>query len=83
MYARSMVKLPFPPSSQITSEMVREISLIEDFQINYSDRDIVWTRLAIANLDYMIDIAISAGSDYVGLDLQRTQLQSILCKNTA
>lgn len=83
MYERSTIKLPFPATSTITTEMAREIIDLEDFEISYSTKDISWTRLAIENLDYMIALAISAGCDYSALDIQRTQLQSILRKNNA
>lgn len=83
MYERATIALPFPPASTITREMVQEMLSLEDFQITYSDKEITWTELAVKNLEYMIDIALSYGSDPTQMQMQKAQLQSIIDKRAA
>ena len=78
MNYRAIRKLPFPPTSHFTLEVVRQIKAIPDEKIQYTEEELAWIVRAIENLDYMIAHSKSCGIETEVMIARRSQFEVAL-----
>ncbi len=78
MINRYIRELPFPATSHITNEMVKEILAIPDEEIDYTQEEVEWMERAIRNLDFMIAHAKSCRLDTLRIYGRRAQVEVTL-----
>jgi hypothetical protein len=80
MNNRYMRKLPFPPTSNFTPEVVRQIKAIHDEVIEYSEDELAWMERAVQNLNFMLAIS-NQGDDILDMVRKRDAYIKVLFPN--